>query len=196
MNLPKLDRPDELCNRARRRLVREATSHLWPHWRSYKHQGETLHPTTFVQVHHPAKLFWRIAIRKSLLKKTPLLSGRKLFGQMRPNLRFLAIKQDAFGGHQHWRLPQKHHIYHEAWQHHAVMILLSNESWKGGKMNAAKHTFAKSPNPSEKTALNVHHMYTTKFGFLYWYQIKSQRLEHWNTVKDMNKYGGSSKHGF
>src|SRR4029434_3851052 len=74
VNLARAGRPHKLSDRARRRLVREATK---THMTTLKElqaltaeMGETLHTTTVARVLHQSKLYGRVAKRKPLLKKT------------------------------------------------------------------------------------------------------------------------------
>ena len=70
VNLPRAGRPHKLSDRARRRLVREATktpmTTLKELQASAAEMGETLHTTTVARVLHQSKLYGR----EPLLKKT------------------------------------------------------------------------------------------------------------------------------
>ena len=73
VNLPRAGRPHKLSDRARRRLVREATktpmTTLKELQASAAEMGETLHTTTVARVLHQSKLYGR----EPLLKKSSTL---------------------------------------------------------------------------------------------------------------------------
>ena len=70
VNLPRAGRPHKLSDRARRRLVREATktpmTTLKELQASAAEMGETLHTTTVAQVLHQSKLYGREPLLKKL----------------------------------------------------------------------------------------------------------------------------------
>src|SRR4029434_3866687 len=78
VNLPREGRPHKLSDRARRRLVREATktpiTTLKKLQASAAEMGETLHTTPVAWVLHQSKLYGSVAKRKPLLKKTHIKS--------------------------------------------------------------------------------------------------------------------------
>ena len=81
LNLPRAGRPQKLSDRARRKLVREATKTPTTTLKELKasvaQMGETVHSTTVAQVFHKSKLYGRVAKRKPLLKKANIKSHLK-----------------------------------------------------------------------------------------------------------------------
>src|SRR4029434_4843941 len=83
VNLPRAGCPHKLSDRARRRLVREATktpmTTLKELQASAAEIGETLHTTTVARVLHQSKLYGRVAKRNPLLKKTHIKSPKGMW---------------------------------------------------------------------------------------------------------------------
>ena len=102
LNLPKAGRPHKQSDRARRRLVREATKTPMTTLKELKasvaQMGETIvHTTTVAQV-LIRNLAWN---SPKGMWETPRSIGRRFFGLMRQKCSFLAIRLDAmFGEHQ------------------------------------------------------------------------------------------------
>uniref|UniRef100_A0A8P4FYI4 Transposase Tc1-like domain-containing protein n=1 Tax=Dicentrarchus labrax TaxID=13489 RepID=A0A8P4FYI4_DICLA len=78
LNLPRAGHPQKLSDRARRRLVREATKTPTTTLKELKasvaQMGETVHTTTVSRVLHQSKLYGRVAKRKPLLKNDHMKS--------------------------------------------------------------------------------------------------------------------------
>src|SRR4029434_6793126 len=104
VNLPRAGRPHKLSDRARSRLVREATktpmTTLKEFQASAADMGETLHTTTVAQVLHQSKLHGRepennmdqisTRVRQKGMSETPWTSGRRFCGLMRPKWSFFS----------------------------------------------------------------------------------------------------------
>lgn len=78
LNLPRAGRPYKLRDRARRRLMREATKTPTTTLKEFKaslaQMGKTVHTTTVARALHQLKLYGRVAKRKPLLKKAHIKS--------------------------------------------------------------------------------------------------------------------------
>ena len=146
VNLPRAGRPHKLSDRARRRLVREATktpiTTLKELQASAAEMGEILHTTTVPPVIHQSKLYGR----GPLLKKTHIkywleFAKRHVADSM---VKWKKILWSAFwpsdktlclADTKHCTSPHTHHPHCEAWwwHHYAVGMLLGSRPWKACK---------------------------------------------------------------